>query len=97
MWIDSISYRIAGNFRAGENFREVSKKTNFAKKTFANHPKEILQGRRISRIGKAAIIYVAISSMCVDEMETYILETVVRGYRAYKELWELALSPCLQL
>ena len=36
-------------------------------------------------------------SKCADGMETYVLKTVVGGYRAYKELWELALSPCLRL
>ena len=35
-------------------------KTNFAKKTFANRPKEILRKRKLSRIGKAAIVDVAI-------------------------------------
>ena len=47
----------------GENFRESSKKTNFAKKTFANCPKEFLTGRKLPRIGKAAIVYVAITHM----------------------------------
>ena len=79
-------------------------------KTFANRLKRQISRRKLLRIVqkkfykeekfcglvRQPLFTWPYQSMCVDEMETYVLETVVRGYRAYKELWELALSPCLQ-
>ena len=87
----------------GENFRESSKKTNFTNKTFVNRPKNSKEEnfhefRGLVRQPLWTWPYQSMCiSTCVNEMETYILKTVMQGNHAYKELWELALSPCLQL